>query len=116
LLAPLPKPEKRGKALFFSFSIVFRRSAVAVTSCRLMRRKPPDSPAGGAGAGAAAAAAAAVASGLAGAPLPAMSSSTLLCDFLRPVKRPSPGLPIVIVPVAREALSMPGVAACGYRM
>lgn len=92
LLLALPKPLKRGNVDFFSFSIVFLRSWMRSTSGRLIRRKPPDSPAGGAGA---------ATSGLAGAPLPAMSSSTLLCDFLRPVKSPSPGLPI-----ARLSLSV----------
>jgi len=81
----LPKPLKRGKALFFSFSMVLRRSVCFSTSWRLMRRKPPESAAGAGGV---------ATSGLAGAAVAAMSSSTLLCDFLRPVKRPSPGLPM----------------------
>lgn len=91
LLLALPKPLKRGNLDDgFSFSIVLRRSCILSTSARLIRRKPPASPAAaGAGAGAGAAT-----SGLAGAPLAATSSRTWLCDFLRPVKRPSPGLPI----------------------
>ena len=91
LLPAPPKPLKRGKADFFSFSIVFLRSVCFSTSCRLMRRKPPESAAGG-GAGAT--------SGLAGAPPVDMSSSTLLCDFLRPVKSPRPGLPMVRLSVS----------------
>lgn len=100
LVLALPKPLKRGKALFFSFSIVLRRSVCFSTSCRLMRRNPPDSPAGGRGA-------AAAASGLAGALAAEASSSTLLCDLRRPVKRPSPGLPM-----ARRCVCACAFACC----
>lgn len=82
----VPKVLKRANLdVDFSRSIVLRRSLAFSTSVRLIRRNAPAS-------------AGPVPSGLGVVSAAATSSSALLVDFRRPVKRPRPGFPILPVP------------------
>jgi len=84
LLPGWPKPAKRGNLDDDDFSCVLRCSFAFSTSVLLSSRKPPAS------------VGAAVVSGLVEEGS-GTSSMTLPCDLRRAVKRPRPGLPIVML-------------------